>query len=87
MSDTSPEIHQKQLEVIFSKTPEERFIIGAELTDLCREIVENSIRQQNPDISEIDLKVEVLKRYYSKEFSAEELNKIIKSLREYHKER
>ncbi|MBC8487843.1 MAG: hypothetical protein H8D45_17585 [Bacteroidetes bacterium] len=31
MFDTSPEIQQKQLEIIFAKTPQERFLIGAEI--------------------------------------------------------
>jgi len=84
MIDTNEEMHRKQLEVIYAKSPEERFIIGGELIELGRYIVENSIKLQNPDLSELDLKIEVLKRYYSQEFSPEELNKIISSLINYY---
>ena len=85
MIDTSEEMHRKQMEVIHAKSPEERFLLGVELIEMGRDIVENSIKQKNPDISEIDLKIRVFKRYYSQEFNPEELSKIISSLITYHK--
>lgn len=84
MLDTTDEIIQKQREIIFSKTASERFIIGNELINFGRIVVESSIRQKNPNISEIDLKVAVFKRYYENYFSKDELDKIIESMIYYY---
>ena len=84
MNDTTIEMRKKQLEIIFSKTTKERFMLGVEIIDYVRTIVENSIKIENPGISEIDLKIAVFKRSYSKDFSENELNKIILSMKEYH---
>jgi hypothetical protein len=84
MNDTSEEARKKQLEIIFSKTPEERFLMGIEMINYVRMVVENSIRAENPAISPIDLKVAVFKRYYGNEFSQEEIERIEESMRKYH---
>ena len=83
MKDTPENIIQKQREIIHSKSPDERFMMGVEMINFGRMMVESSIRQSNPHISEIDLKVETFKRYYSQSFDPEEMNKIIKELRAY----
>ncbi len=84
MNDTTIEMRKKQLEIIFSKSPKERFMLGVEIINSVKTIVENSIKLENPGISEIELKIAVFKRYYSKDFSKKELNKIILSMKEYH---
>jgi hypothetical protein len=83
MQDTPEHIIQKQREIIHAKSPDERFMIGVEMINFGRMMVESSIRQSNPQISEIDLKVETFKRCYSQSFDPEELNEIIKGLRNY----
>ena len=83
MQDTPENIIQKQREIIHAKSPDERFMMGVEMINFGRKMVESSIRQSNPNISEIDLKVETFKRYYSQSFDPEELNEIIKGLRAY----
>ena len=83
MTDTSPEIEQIQLEIILSKTESERFRIGDELNAFGRKVLESSIRQEYPGISEIDLKTEVLKICYSSFYSPDELERIIQSMRDY----
>jgi len=77
MLDTTDEIIQKQREILLSKTLKERFLIGAETITFGRVLVESSIKQKNPNISELDLKVEVFKRYYSDIFSDDEIQVII----------
>lgn len=83
MSDTTEEISMKQVEILLSKSEEERFIIGDELASFGRKVLESSIRNENPGISEIDLKTEVFKRCYSMEYSPEELHKIINAMRAF----
>ena len=83
MLDTTEEILQKQREIYFKKTASERSMLGAELINFGRTIVESSIRQDNPEISPLDLKIAVFKRYYGNTFSKEETESIIISMTEY----
>lgn len=84
MLDTTDEMIQKQREIIFAKTSNERFLIGAETIAFGRIMVESSIKQAKPDISELELKVAVFKRYYENSFNKNELDKIIKSMIYYY---
>ena len=84
MLDTTNEIIQKQREIIFAKTSDERFLIGAETIAFGRIMVENSIKQAKPKISELELKVAVFKRYYEDSFDKNELDKIISSIIHYY---
>ena len=83
MPDTSEKISNKQIEILLSKSEEERFKIGDELASFGRKVLESSIRNENPKISEIDLKTEVFKRCYSMAYSPEERDLIIDSIRSF----
>jgi hypothetical protein len=83
MTDTSSEIAIKQLEIMLLKSESERFRIGDELNAFGRKVLESSIRQEYPGISEIDLKAEVFKMCYSSFYSPDELKRIIQSIRDY----
>ena len=83
MIDTPEEIIQKQREILLAKTATERFMIGMEIIRFGLQIVEDSIRQKNPDISEVELKVAVFRRCYEKSFPPEELDLIVGSIRRY----
>lgn len=83
MLDTSIEIQKIQRDIIFHKTMKERFNIGAETINFGRILVISSIRKANPEISEIELKVALFKRYYEKSFCKEEFDLIIQSLINY----
>lgn len=85
MQDTPDEIIKMQREIYGRKSESDRFMIGAELIDFGRIIVESSIKQMHPDISPIDLRIEVFKRYYQNCFNREELESIIQSMIEYFK--
>ena len=84
MTDTSLEILNKQREILFQKSMKERFKIGAETIDFGRTIVASNIKKNYPLISEIDLKIAILKRYYEDVFTKKELNLIIQSMLNYH---
>jgi hypothetical protein len=83
MQDTSDEMLQKQREIFNCKSGAERFLIGAETINMGRIIVESSIKQKNPDISPIDLKVSVFRRYYENSFTKEEFDLVVKSMVAY----
>ena len=84
MLDTTTEMVQKQREIFFLKTSNERFLIGAETIAFGRVMVESSIKQKEPEISELDLKISVFKRYYENFYSKNELEKIINSMKHYY---
>jgi hypothetical protein len=84
MPDTTHDILSKQREILLSKSSGERFIIGEEAIAFGYMVVENSIRQKNPGISEIDLKIAVCRRYYGNQFTLEETDKIIQSIQNYY---
>ncbi|MEA3452637.1 MAG: hypothetical protein U9Q83_12155 [Bacteroidota bacterium] len=84
MLDTTVEMIQKQREIFFSKTSNERFLIGAETIAFGRVMVESSIKQKEPEISELDLKISVFKRYYENFYTNNELEKIINSMIYYY---
>ena len=83
MNDTPEEIVKKQRDILLAKTPTERFTIGMETIRFGRQIVEDSIRERHPDISETELKLAVFRRCYENSFSAEDLELILRSMRRY----
>jgi len=82
--DTPDHIARKQFEILVSKTPDERFVILDRFIDFGRKLVESNIKNNNPDISELDLKIAVLKRNYSTCFSNDVMEKIIVSLTDFY---
>lgn len=85
MQDTPEDIQQLQRSIFARKTNTERFMIGMELMEQTRNQIVANIRQMTPDVSELDLKIELFKRLYSQDFDQGEMIKIIQSMIEYHK--
>ena len=83
MKDTASEMVFKQLEIFLSKSESERFRIGNDLNTFGRKVLESSIHEEHPGISEIDLKVEVFRRCYNDFYSPDELGRIIISMRNF----
>jgi hypothetical protein len=83
MVDTSVEIRKIQRDILFQKTMKERFNIGVETINFGRILAISSIKKSNPEISEIELKVALFKRYYEKSIKKEEFDLIIQSLINY----
>jgi len=83
MTDTTEEAARKQFEILLSKTESERFRIGDELSSFGIRVLKSSIRNELPGISETELKIEVFRRCYQKDFSPEEMERILQSMRNY----
>ncbi len=84
MNDTPKHILKKQFEIINSIPLREKLLNLFELTELSRTIIENRIKEKHPDISEIDLKIELFRCFYKYDFDEAKMNKIIYSMREYY---
>ena len=84
MTDTPDHIHRKQLEILLSKSIEERFLMGLEMMEEVRQIVRNSIRLQNPGISEKSITMEFIRRYYKNDLSTEYLEDVMRWMEQKH---
>jgi hypothetical protein len=62
MNDTTPEMQKFQYDLIMSKTPEERFIMGLEMMESGRNLMISGIKFQNPEIEGNDIITELIKR-------------------------
>jgi hypothetical protein len=82
--DTPDHIRKLQNEIFLKNSLSRRFELGFQMIEGVKKIVENSIRLKNPQISEIDLKVEVFERFYKNDFSEEKKKDIIRAMREYY---
>ena len=83
MNDTTKFIQQKQFEIIMSKPLKERLAGIFEMTDLSRKIIRNRLNIKNPDITEVDLKIELFKTFYRFDFDNNSLIKIAESMKRF----
>jgi hypothetical protein len=83
MNDTPKNILQKQFEIIYARPLQERLNEVFEMTELSRQIIQNRIKEKNPNISEIDLKIELFKTFYRFDFDEQTLNSIAKDMRNF----
>lgn len=74
--DTPPEVEKRLLALYASLTPAERVRMATEMFTTGVELVKVGIRQQQPDISEPELRRRVFLRLYSDCFSKEEAERI-----------
>ena len=83
MNDTTRDIRQKQFEIVMAKPLKRRLEGLFEMTDLSRKIIQNRIIAKNPEISEVELKVELFKVFYQSEFDEHSLQQIADSIKQY----
>jgi len=62
MHDTSSEMQEYQHRLIMSKTPEERFMMGIEMSEAGRELMLAGIRNAKPGLSEEEYRIELLRK-------------------------
>jgi hypothetical protein len=82
MNDTTPEMHKFQYDLIMSKTPSERFIMGLEMVESGREFMIAGIKAQKPEIKENEIILELLKRQFKNDKSLFWLKYLIKEVKE-----
>ena len=83
MNDSSRDIRQKQFEIVMAKPLKRRLEALFEMTDLSRKIIQDRIRAKNPNISEVELKVELFKVFYQSDFDEHSLQQIADSIKQY----
>jgi len=80
MFDTHPDIAIKFRDLMMSKTGEQRLLMGCSMYDIARQIVRSSIYNNRPEISEDEMKKEILLRFYGREFSRTDREKCLSAL-------
>lgn len=63
MKDTSPEIQHKFRDLIYRKTPEERFLMGLEMIESGRELMITGIKMERTDYTREEINLELLRRF------------------------
>lgn len=81
MLDTNKEYQKKQIEIILSKKPSERAIMGVDMIDSVYQIVKNSILRKHPNYSKREIIAEVFKRYYMNDFSKDKIEEIMNKIK------
>lgn len=84
MNDTPKYILEKQFEIVMAKPLNERVKDLFEMTELSRRIIRNRIEANNPDIPEVELKVELFKAFYRSDFDDYSLNQIVDSMKRFY---
>lgn len=83
MNDTPRYVLQKQFEIMNAKPLRDRISSLFEMTELSRSIILNQLHRKNPELNEIELKIELFKAFYRIDFDDETLNKIAGKMKEF----
>jgi len=80
MFDTHPDIAIRFRDLMMSKTGEERLLMGCSMYDTARQIVRSSIYNNRPEITDDEMKKEIFLRFYGREFSRADREKLLTAL-------
>jgi hypothetical protein len=83
MNDTPKFVLKKQFEIIYKKPLKDKIAGIFEMTELSRRIILNQLKIKHPELSEVDLRVELFKTFYKFDFNKEILDKIAAQMREF----
>lgn len=80
MNDTDPTFERKYREMLMKKTSQERLAMASRMFSDAKKLVELSIICEKSERKESEIRVQLFKRFYSSDFSEEELCRIIEWL-------
>jgi hypothetical protein len=80
MGDTSMDIEKRYRDMIMAKTPEERLRMASRMFDSARKLVIAGILRERPNLSESQLRARLFLRMYERDFSAVEIQNIIRKI-------
>ena len=83
MNDTPKHILQKQFEIIHAKPLKDRISGLFEMTELSRKIILNQLQLKNPQLNEIELKIELFKSFYRFDFDNNTLCLIAENMKQF----
>jgi hypothetical protein len=77
MNDTPLEVEARYQAMLMQRTGAERLIMGCAMRDTARAFVEASLREQNPQATEVDIRKGLFLRFYGHEFDAPTRDRIL----------
>lgn len=77
MNDTSPQITAIYEQMMMQKSGKERLQMGFSMFNMARRQVIASIKKNNPEADEGQIRREIFLRFYGQDYSKEEQNKIL----------
>lgn len=80
LNDTPPDIEQRYRAMLMRRTGAERLIMGCAMRDTARAFVEASLREQDPNATEVTIRKGVFLRFYGHEFDARPRAKILAAI-------
>ena len=80
MQDTATHIRKIQAGIVLAKSEPQRNEMGFEMIDSVYAIVKNAILEKDPGLGARELIVEIFKRYYTNDFSEDEVNQIVQCI-------
>lgn len=83
MRDASEEIIKMQLAIVNQKTRKEKWLMSFGMIRMGICVVRNSIRKQQPNISETELRIATFRRIYQQDYKAEEMEKYVAGMRAF----
>jgi hypothetical protein len=83
MRDVNDKIITMQLNIINQKTRKEKWLMSFSMINMGISIVRNSILKQQPNISEIELRLQTFRRIYQQDYTSEQMEKYIKGMRAF----
>ncbi len=78
MTDTDPKTELLYRQLLMKRSPSERFLMGVRMCETARATVLSSLPAQ---LSPIERKIAILRRYYQNDLSEEALAKVERALR------
>jgi len=80
MNDTPPQLTAKMEEMLREKSPSARLLMGCSMFDLSKQLVESSLRRENPNTSYNEMLKELFLRFYGNDFNSAQREKILRHL-------
>ena len=80
MLDTHPDVAIRFRDLMMSKSGRERLLMGCSMFDAAKQIVRSFIQNNRPGITEEEMKKEIFLRFYGKEFSRADREKLFSVL-------
>jgi hypothetical protein len=80
MLDTHPDVAIQFRDLLMSKSGQERLFMGCSMYDAAKQIVRSAICNNRPGITDDEMKKEIFLRFYGKEFSRDDREKVLSAL-------
>lgn len=81
MNDTHPSVAVQFLNLMKKKSNTERLLMGFSMFDTAKQIVRDAILNEKPEITPGNMKAEFFLRFYGRELSEAEQEKILQSFK------